>query len=101
MKFQNCRFGLQSLSSENPQVRLIISKLAEKLKRSKAYLRPQHISRSLLGLQSLSSNNKEVCSLLTQMTKRISESDRTPLTAVSIADSLFGLQGEISLYYNE
>lgn len=87
------RYGLQSLSSENEEVRKLVSKLAEKVKRSRAYLRPQHIARAMLGFQRLSSTSPEVRTLISQMSKRIAESDRTPLTAAAIADSLFGLQG--------
>jgi hypothetical protein len=92
----NALYGLQSLSSENEEVRILVAKLAEKLKRSKVYLRPQHIARALLGFQRLSSDSKEVRALLSQLTRRIAESDRTPLTASAIADSLFGLQGMTS-----
>lgn len=92
----NALYGLQSLSSEYSEVKVIVAKLAEKLKRSRAYLRPQHISRAFLGLQQLTADSLEVRSLLTQLAKRVAESDRTPLTASSIADALFGLQGMTS-----
>jgi hypothetical protein len=76
-----------------PEVRKIVGKLAEKIKRSKATLRSQHIGRAMLGLQRLSADSIEVRSLLKQLTKRIAESDRIKLTAASISDSLYGLQG--------
>lgn len=74
-------------------MRLIVSKLADKLSRSKVYLRPQNIGRALLGFQRLSSDSPEVRKLVSQITKRIAESDRTPMTAAAISDCLYGLQG--------
>ena len=47
------RFGLQGLSSDMVEARLIAGKLAEKLKRSKAVLLSQHIGRAMLGFQKL------------------------------------------------
>ena len=68
-------------------------KLAEKLRRSKANLRSQHIGRALSGLQRLSADSPEVKLLLREVTKRIAESDRTRMTSGAIAEALFGLQG--------
>jgi len=73
-------------------VRLIAGKLAEKVKRSKAVLRSQHIARAMLGFQRFSADYPEIRNLLRQLTKRIAESDRTRLTAAAIADSVHALQ---------
>ncbi len=92
----NALFGLQGLSSEMVEVRTIASKLAEKIKRSKSVLRSQHIGRALLGLQRLSPDSNEIKFLIKQLTRRIAESDRTRMTGVAIADSVYGLQGMTS-----
>ena len=81
------------MTSTMPEVRVIVNKLAEKIKRSKATLRSQHIGRALLGLQRFSAESKEIRNLLKQLVVRIAESDRTKLTASAISDSLYGLQG--------
>jgi hypothetical protein len=78
------------------EVRMIVLKLAERIKRSRATLLSQNIGRALLGLQRLGSDTPEVRYLLKQLTKRIEESDRTRMTAAAIADSLYGLQGMTS-----
>ena len=48
------------MSSEMVEVRVIIAKLAEKIRRSKAVLRSQHIGRALLGMQRFSATSSEV-----------------------------------------
>jgi hypothetical protein len=87
------RYGLQALSADMAETRQIASKLAEKIKRSKAVLLSQHIGRAMLGLQRLSPDAPEVKVLLKEFTKRLAASDRTRMTATAIADSLYGLQG--------
>ena len=59
-----CRYGLQGLSSEMSEVRLIVQKVAEKMRRSSALLRAQHIGRALLGLQRFGSSSPEVLHLI-------------------------------------
>lgn len=81
------------MSSEMPEVRLIVSKLVGKLSRSKAILRSQHIGRALLGLQRFTADAYEVRLLLRQLVARIRESDRTRMTSQAIGDALYGIQG--------
>lgn len=81
------------MSSEMQEVRIIVTKLAEKIKRSSAVLRSQHIGRALFGLQRFSAEPPEVRYLLKQLTKRIADSDRTRMTGQAIGDALFGMQG--------
>jgi hypothetical protein len=50
-------------------VRAIIRKLAEKVKRSTALLRSQHIGRALLGLQRFGSGTPEVRSAIVMGTE--------------------------------
>jgi very-short-patch-repair endonuclease len=81
------------MSSEMPEVRLIVNKLVGKLSRSKAILRSQHIGRALMGLQRFTADTPEVRQLLRQVTERIADSDRTRMTSQAIGDALYGLQG--------
>jgi hypothetical protein len=48
------------MSSDMEEVRVIVGKLAEKIKRSTAILRPQHIGRAMLGLQRFTAESAEV-----------------------------------------
>ena len=72
---------------------MIVGKLAEKIKRSSAVLRSQHVGRAMLGLQRFTASSPEVRSLLRQLVQRLESSDRLKLTAGAISDALFGLQG--------
>lgn len=48
------------MSSQMEEVRVIVGKLAEKIKRSTAVLRSQHVGRALLGLQRFTAESPEV-----------------------------------------
>ena len=57
------------------EVRVIVGKLAEKIKRSTAVLRSQHVGRALLGLQRFTAESPEVKTVATCF---IESSGRTP-----------------------
>jgi hypothetical protein len=81
------------MSSDMEEVRLIIGKLAEKIKRSKVIMRPQNVARALMGLTRCSADSKEVRFLVGQLARKLEESDRLRMTSAAIADAVYGIQG--------
>jgi uncharacterized protein YukE len=84
-------YGLQSLSSDVPQVRALLGVLAERIRESKCRLGGQGIADALFGLSNMRTDCSELRALLSALADKI-DSKSGKLDAQEISNALYGLQ---------
>ncbi|KAK3271686.1 hypothetical protein CYMTET_19982, partial [Cymbomonas tetramitiformis] len=84
-------YGLQSMSSNEPEVKALLQALAPKVTGCKEELSAQAVGNALYGLQSMSSNEPEVKALLQVLAPKV-KGCKEQLDAQAVSNALYGLQ---------
>jgi hypothetical protein len=95
----NALYGLQSMSSNEPQIKALLAALANSIKKSESSLSGQGIGDSLFGLTGMSTDCPELRALLSALCERI-DAKVGKLDSQEIGNALYGLQG-MSSDHNE
>ena len=93
----NALYGLKCMSSDTPEVRDLLSALADKLRHTRGEFNAQAIGNILYGCQNLKSEYREVRELIRVIAVRVNECTE-PLEAQNVGNALYGLRGMSSDY---
>ena len=88
----NSLYGMRCMRSDCPEVRNLVSILADKLATCTGELVAQAVGNTLYGLQSMTSEHSEVLKLLKVLAIKVSESTEE-LEAQNVGNALYGLRG--------
>ena len=87
----NAMYGLRRMSSDLPEVRLLLGALAPRILSCKMTMNAHHIGQAFNGLQGLTSCKLEVRAILTALTPRVHECTQ-PFSSEILGDALYRLR---------
>lgn len=88
----NSLYGLQGMSSDDPEVRSLVAALTTYLSQCRGAPRAQEIGNAVYGLQGMTGDHEEVRCLLRVLAVYVDSSTDT-LSSQAIGNALYGLQG--------
>lgn len=93
----NSMYGLKGMSSDKPEVRVLVAALTAEVQNSFDVLSAQEMCNAIYGLQEMSSDYVEVRNLLGALLPKINSCSEQ-LDSQDIGNTLYGLQGMSSEY---
>jgi hypothetical protein len=88
----NALYGIQGMSSDNAEVRAMLSALVSKVESCREALSAQEMGNTLYGIQGMSSDSAEVRAMLSALVPKV-ETCREALSAQEMSNALYGIQG--------